>query len=357
MAVAASGSDRRGLRNVLGIAISAVSLVAFIWWATKQERPEFPTGARELFELAACLVIYAVATLLRGWRWHTILRQAHVDHVRADAYALTVVGYMGNNVLPARSGELLRVLLLGERTDARRRVILGSIIAERFLDLLTIVTLFAALTVGDVGDRPLGVVPLVLVAAVVLTGAAVLALLKGVRRRGRLERFAEIVRPFAHATRVLVGWTGVILAAVTVAVWLLEASIFWLVGDALHLGINPIEALFLAVLTSFVAIIPSAPGYIGTFEAAVVFGLGAIGIEGGQAVAFALLIRFLLYVPITLVGLGLMLVRYGGLQRLRRAGMAAARADDEPQPSMRAGPGSPPAPEPARRSLRGRSRA
>jgi glycosyltransferase 2 family protein len=197
MAVAASGSDRRGLRNVLGIAISAVSLVAFIWWATKQERPEFPTGARELLELAACVAIYALATLLRGWRWHTILRRAHVDHAPADAYALTVVGYMGNNVLPVRSGELLRVLLLGERTTARRRVILGPIIAERFLDLLTIVTLFAALTVGDVGDRPLGLVPLVLVAGVVLAGATVLALLKAVRRRGRLERFAQIVRPFA----------------------------------------------------------------------------------------------------------------------------------------------------------------
>jgi uncharacterized membrane protein YbhN (UPF0104 family) len=316
VAVAASGSDRWALRNVLGLAISAVSLIAFIWWATKQERPEFPTGARELIELGACLVIYAVVTLLRGWRWHTILRQAHVDHARADAYALTVVGYMGNNVLPARGGELLRVLLLGERTTAKRRVILGSIIAERFLDLLTIVTLFAALTIGDIADRPLGLAPLALVAGVVLAGATVLALLKAVRRRGRLERFAEIVRPFAHATRVLVGWIGVVLAAVTVAVWLLEALIFWLVGDSLHLGLTPIEALFLVVLTSFVAIVPSAPGYIGTFEAAVVFGLDALGIEGGQAVAFALLIRFLLYVPITVAGLGLMLARYGGLRRL-----------------------------------------
>jgi glycosyltransferase 2 family protein len=138
------------------LAISAVSLIAFIWWATKQERPEFPTGARELFELAARVVIYAVATLLRGWRWHTILRRAHVDHAPADAYALTVVGYMGNNVLPARSGELLRVLLLGEHTTARRRVILGSTIAERFLDLVTIVTLFAALTSGMWATSPSG---------------------------------------------------------------------------------------------------------------------------------------------------------------------------------------------------------
>jgi uncharacterized membrane protein YbhN (UPF0104 family) len=354
MADETRGRDRGGLRDILGLAISAVSLAAFVWWATKQERPEFPTGTRELLELAACLLIYAGATLLRGWRWHTILRRSDVDHERSDAYALTVVGYMGNNVLPARSGELLRVLLLGERSTAKRRVILGTIIAERFLDLLTIVTLFAALTVGDVADKPLGLAPLALVGGVVLAGATVLGLLKAVRRRGRLERFAEIVRPFAHATRVLVGRTGVVLAAVTVAVWLLEALIFWLVGDSLHLGITPVEALFLVVLTSFVAIIPSAPGYIGTFEAAIVFGLNALGIEGGQAVAFALLIRFLLYVPITFVGLGLMLMRYGGLRRLRFRSANSARGDGGQTPSTRGGPGSPHAPEPARRSSQGR---
>ena len=313
-------SDDRGsrgrLRTVLGLVISAVSLVGVIWWALQQEKPEFPSGPKELLELAVCLLIYTFATLLRGWRWHTILLQAHVHHARSDAYAITVVGYMGNNVLPARGGELLRVLLLGERSDGSRRVILGSIIAERFLDLVTIVSLFATLTLADVAHRPLGLGPLALVGIAALAAAGVLTLLKGIRRRGRLERFAELVRPFAHATRGLVGWRGIELTFVTAGVWMLEALIFWLIGDSLHLGINPVEALFLVVLTSFVAIIPAAPGYVGTFEAAVVFGLHAIGIEGGQAVAFALLIRFVLYVPITLAGLVLMLVRYGGVERL-----------------------------------------
>jgi uncharacterized membrane protein YbhN (UPF0104 family) len=343
--------QRRRLRDVLGLAISGISLIAVVWWASNQERPRFPTGRVELLELAACLLIYTVATLFRGWRWHTVLRLAHVDHARSDAYALTVVGYMGNNVLPARSGELLRVLLLGERSSARRRVILGSIIAERFLDLLTIVTLFALLTGANVADKPLGLAPLALVAGAALAGGGVLAVLKGFRRRGRLERFAELVRPFAHATRVLVGWSGALLAAVTVVVWLLEATIFWLVGDSLHLGFTPVEALFLVVLTSFVAIIPSGPGYIGTFEAAVVFGLHALDITGGQAVAFALLIRFVLYVPITFAGLGLMLGRYGGLPRLRiRGGDAQAPSRPEeadsrlgPAPERRSSPDRRPA--------------
>ncbi len=314
----------------------------------KQERPRFPTGDRELLALAGCFTIHVLVTFLRGWRWHAILRRADVDHARSDAYALTIVGYMGNNVLPARGGELLRVLLLGERSTARRRVILGTIIAERFLDLVTIVTLFAALTVADVADKPLGLAPLAIVAVVALAGATLLALLRAFRRRGRLERFADLIRPFLHGTRVLMGSSGVLLAAATLGVWMLEATIFWLAGKSLHLDFTPVEALFLVVLASFVAIVPSAPGYVGTFDAAVVFGLNALDIGGGQALAFALLIRFLLYVPITFAGLGLMLARYGGLRRLRSA--SVARADDEPRPSRPAGEDSLPAPEPARRS-------
>jgi hypothetical protein len=60
---------------------------------------------------------------------------------------------------------------------------------------------------------------------------------------------------------------------VSVVVWLLEATTFWLVGDSLDLGFTAVVALFLVVLVAFLSIIPSGPGYIGTFEPAVVFGL------------------------------------------------------------------------------------
>jgi hypothetical protein len=57
---------------------------------------------------------------------------------------------------------------------------------------------------------------------------------------------------------------------------------------------------------------------VGTFDAAVVFGLKALGVTGGVAVSYALLVRFVLFVPITAVGLGLLVARYGGLRQLRR---------------------------------------
>ena len=91
----------------------------------------------------------------------------------------------------------------------------------------------------------------------------------------------------------LLGRAGAILGSATLGVWLLEGSIFWLVAQALdarHLA--PSRRLFLLVLAAFFSLVPAAPGYVGTFDAAVIFGLRALDVVGGQAVAYALLVRF-----------------------------------------------------------------
>jgi uncharacterized protein (TIRG00374 family) len=137
------------------------------------------------------------------------------------------------------------------------------------------------------------------------------------RIAGRFERFAERVRPIARASRLLLTWTGVLLLVVSILVWLAEATVFWLVLRSLSIEVSGPEALLIVLLASFFALVPAAPGYVGTFDAALLFGLRAAGVAGGAAVGAALLYRFVVFVPITAAGLLLMLVRYGGLGRLR----------------------------------------
>ena len=72
-------------------------------------------------------------------------------------------------------------------------------------------------------------------------------------------------------------------------------------------------------LTNFVAALPAAPGSIGTFDAAVAFGARRLGASGSMAVTYMLLLRFILYIPITVVGLVILVTRYGGWSRLRSA--------------------------------------
>ena len=73
------------------------------------------------------------------------------------------------------------------------------------------------------------------------------------------------------------------------------------------------------VLGSLLALVPAAPGYVGTYDAALLFGLHALGVTGGIALGCTLMFRFVVFVPITLVGLLLMVTRYGGPRALRAA--------------------------------------
>jgi uncharacterized membrane protein YbhN (UPF0104 family) len=303
-------------------------------WASRQTAPEFPTSSQSLLDLVAAVAVYAIATALRGVRWSTILRRAKIACAPVEPYALTVVGYMGNTVLPLRGGEVLRIVLLTNRSSATWQEAAGSIVPERLLDFAALAILLIAITIAGVGGDPAGTAPsvvaAVLLGAIVLAGFAYLA----VRRSGRLESFADRVRPFTYASRTLAEPIGAALLLLSVSIWLIEAIVFWLVADSLSLHITLFEALMVDVLASFSALIPAGPAYVGTYDAALLLGLRALGVPSGAAIAFTLLVRFVIFVPITLLGLILVMVRYGGLGQLTRRLRIEPRqvATNEPPP-------------------------
>src|SRR5919106_5716750 len=141
--------------------VSLIALAAVVWWAAHQEAPKLPSGSGDIAWLGFAVLLYAIATLLRGERWHHILALAGVKAPRSDCYALTTVGYMGNNVLPARAGEALRVVLMSTLCDASKRTLLGSVVAERLLDAIALAAIFLLVVYGVLSstvlptDRPL----------------------------------------------------------------------------------------------------------------------------------------------------------------------------------------------------------
>jgi uncharacterized protein (TIRG00374 family) len=300
--------------------VSLVALAAVVWWASDQERPHIPTGGDAIAWVLAGIGLYVLATLIRAERWHAILENTGVHVRRVDCYSLTTVGYMGNNVLPARAGEALRVVLLSQRSDGSKRTLLGSVVAERMLDVVALVTIFVFTVYGVLSakvlptDRPIlvaGICFLLLLAA----AAAVWVL----RQHHVFERARDWLRPLADAPRALVSRRGIALLAATFVLWSVEASVYWTVARALDMEISISGSLYLVSLTNFVAALPAAPGSIGTFDAAVIFGARALDASKSAALSYVILLRFVLYVPITLVGLVMLVTRYGGWSRLRSA--------------------------------------
>lgn len=302
--------------TVLGLVVSTVLVALLVWWASRQEPPEFPSTGGQLAALAGAVVLYAINTGIRAERWHALLRQAGAQPRRADTYALTVIGYAVNNVLPARAGDAVRMFLIAPRAATSRRTAVGTLLAERLLDVAVVVTLFILVgyaALGAVSRGDLGVLGLATVIGVLGLIAAFIVL----RRNERALRF---VRPVLASTLELRrGRHGPAMLAVTILIWWVESLVWMATGAAVGLEMNPLEALYLVGLASVFALIPSGPAYVGTQDAAAVVGVKAVGGSNSLAISFILMLRFVLVVPITALGFILLAARYGGLSQLRAA--------------------------------------
>jgi uncharacterized membrane protein YbhN (UPF0104 family) len=296
------------------VLVSIVALGAVVWWASKQQAPQLPHTTGEVLALIGAVALYGLATVVRAERWQRLLEDEGATPPRPDTYALTVIGYMGNNVLPARAGDAIRVVLMGPPANTSRLTVTGTLVAERILDVAVLVVLFVVVGYGLLGEVGGGKVEIIVgVVAAVAVAAAI-----GWRFVRRSERIYAFVTPLASATIGLRrAHHGLRLLGYTLVIWAIEAGVWMSVGAAVGFGMDPIEGLYLVALASVFSMIPSGPAYAGTQDTAVAIGIKALGGTGGTAVGYLLMLRFVIVVPITLTGLILLVARYGGLSRLR----------------------------------------
>ena len=318
-------SSRDRALTLLGALISIAALAAIVVWALDQDAPTVPSSADQLGELAGAVGFYLAGCAVRAERWYELLRFNGAQPRRSDAYGLVAVANFGNNVLPARAGDALRVVLLAPRAQTDPRTVIGTIVAERVLDVVVLVGLFLVLAYGVLGGIDVPSSGRLAVTALIVAGlTALIGLLAYLlHRRGHLRPVLAFLAPMTEATRRLGGRRhGTELLVWTLLVWALEWTAWWLTAQAANLDLGVLEVGYLMGLAATFALIPSGPGYVGTFDAAVVFGVRALGRTGAQALSYLLLLRFVVTVPITLVGLVVLVAGYGGIGRVR----AVARA-------------------------------
>jgi glycosyltransferase 2 family protein len=188
-------------------------------------------------------------------------------------------------------------------------------VAERLLDVAVILVLFLVVGYAVLGEVGAGSAEWIALATSGVVAAAAVAIAL-VRRNQRIHDF---VAPMLSSALRLLSRDGAPLVAMTFAIWLIEAMAWIAVGASVGFGMSFLEGLYLVALASVFALIPSGPGYAGTQDAATVIGIKAIGGTGATAVSYLVMLRFALLVPITVVGFGLLLARYGGLARVRAA--------------------------------------
>ena len=339
---------RGGLgRSAIGFAISVVALALVLRsvdvgaaWATL-------TTARR--EWVALLVVFVIGdVLLRAVRWRVLLTP--LARVRfGDTLASLLVGYLANNVLPARLGEVVRSHDFGERSGISRSTILGTIVIERVVDTLVVVSI-AAVAILVLSVRGI-------VASAVLVGAAVTALLvvaiavgmaahrlpgaDRVRKLlGRWPRIRHVLSKVRVGLSVVTDVRAMMVAVVlSVVSWSLTVLAFAAAAQAV--GVEPTmgQAALLAAGTNLATAIPAAPGYVGTFELAVVTIAHSVGIARESALAFGILVHVTTLL-VTSVG-GALVVMFGSRRRARRSAAAPAAGSVAPAPSAASAASSP----------------
>lgn len=273
-------------------------------------------GQANYWFLLPAILVYFAGVWVRALRWAALLRGVQRFTGR-DLFPVVTIGFMANNVLPLRAGEVVRAYVLSTRSGARTSSVLGTIAVEKIFDGLTMLVfmLIASLSVALTTQlRHVGLLAALLFGGL-LVGLSVLTA-EAPRRwvftrlLPRLpERFAGRASHTAHA--FLEGLSTLRrredLIAVTVAslaAWLLEASMYALIAEGFGLGISPAAILLVTAVANLATLIPASPGYVGPFEAGVLLALvGAVGLERSLALSYAIAVHAALYFPITLVGL------------------------------------------------------
>jgi hypothetical protein len=287
------------LRALLGLAVSAVAVALVVrqvdlgaaWAVLREAAPAW---------VAATLACIALDVALRALRWRGLL--APVARLALPTVAASLlVGYLANNVLPARLGELVRSHHLGDRTGVSRASVLGTVVVERVVDTGVLVTIASvAIVVLSVRGLVASAVLLGLAATGLLVAGLALALVAhrlpfadrvvaAVERHPAVARAAARLRgglAVAGRPRTMAGAIGW-----SVAAWAATIVAFAAAGQAIGVELTWGQAALLASGVSLVTAIPAGPGYVGTFELAAVEIARAVGIAADPAFALALLVH------------------------------------------------------------------
>ncbi len=299
----------------LGVGVSAF----FLWWALRGlDWSDFGAALAEAnyWWIVPGVLVYFVAVLIRTWRWHYML--APIKRIPTlRLFPVVVIGYMGNNVYPARAGEVLRSYVLRRRETVPMSSSLATVLLERLFDGL-VMLLFVAITL------PFAPLPDIYRNIVLgFSGVFLLALLVFfvlATRPAMISRlygwFVERWLPAAIQPKVrdlfdraIIGLQSLrsprdtaLIFGSSALIWLTETGKYWFVMHAFDFQVHFSVLMLMTAVVNLFTTIPSAPGHVGTFHAPGIAILEQFGVPQAIATSYTVVLHIALWLPITALG-------------------------------------------------------
>lgn len=267
--------------------------------------------------------VYFLAVWARAWRWHYLLRPLKAVPTRT-MFPIVAIGYMGNNVYPARAGEVLRAVILKRKEGVAVSASLATIIVERIFDGVVMLA-FIFVNLGELAEIGGGLVAGLSIQQIAFWGSLLFlgalaafllaAMLPSATQRllswftARLvpERFRarvlEVGNRFLGGLEALRSPFEVLMVFISsLVIWLLETGKYWFVMHAFNFEVSFFALMLMNGVVNLATTIPSAPGYIGTFDAPGIAILEAYGVPKEVATSYTFVLHIALWLPITLLG-------------------------------------------------------
>ncbi|MBN1304800.1 MAG: flippase-like domain-containing protein [Anaerolineales bacterium] len=273
------------------------------------------------------VAVYFIGVWIRTWRWHYLIKPIK-DIPTQTMFPITTIGYMGNNIYPARAGEVLRAVILKRKQQVPVSASLATIIVERIFDgvvmlafiFVNLAELSRVTAVSiDVWHWELTIQDLALWGSVAFFGALIIFLLAamfpkitvkiGLRMIYKLlpgrshTSVIGIMNKFLDGLASLRSPINVLMVFFTsVLIWLLETAKYWFVMHAFSFTVSFFALMLMNGVVNLATTLPAAPGYVGTFDAPGIAVLEAYGISKAVATGYTLVLHVALWLPITVLG-------------------------------------------------------
>lgn len=303
--------------------------VALLAWVFRQMDVEEAWQALSSARVDILLYVPVIALLgmiLRAWRWRLLF--ASPQPALPTLFSTMMIGYLGNNLLPARLGDFLRAYLLGARVNLAKSAVLATVAIERAMETLILalmvyaaVLFFAIPDWLERGGVVMGAGVLLAIAGLValsLMGeAGIVRLLSPLQAKmpALATRLKLVILNFASGLHALSRpRTGSAFLILSMIIWGSELLLAWLFLAAFGFDLEFWQCWIIMLFVAFSSAIPALPAQIGAFEFSVIAGLSALGAGGGTAAAVAALVWHVVVVAFT-SGLGAICIGLSGLPR------------------------------------------
>ncbi|HEY2016864.1 MAG TPA: lysylphosphatidylglycerol synthase transmembrane domain-containing protein [Bryobacteraceae bacterium] len=265
--------------------------------------------------IAGAVGLTMLSFFLRAMRWR-ILLNAETRFSVGTVFWANSAGYLGNNFLPARAGELIRSFLISSRSSLSRTYVLTTALGERLMDVIALV-LASSLVLMGLEAKPRWMSDLSRTMAFIATAGAIAVtvmphtgrLVENVLQRLPLpERFRtgllRLAEQILLGLRAFHDWrrfAGFVF--LTVVIWTSDCVGAITVAHALGIAMSFQVALLLLTAIGLSSGLPSTPGYVGIFQFVAVTVLTPFGIAKDSALAYILVVQAIGYLVVVAFGL------------------------------------------------------